>query len=524
MAESVSSEGMNLVDPARFPAKQSRAFLWTCLALLCVNSFCMLYRYGQLPLAPVLGDEVIINDPAVSLSRGLGLRALSFQNSAYGIDKLYAHFPPVYLFLESLAFRGMGVSVYSLRLVTTFNTIVTTAVFLLLLWLLLRRRVIGFRAGILTACILATDASLIGMQRIARMESTLEALALLGLMFVLLAATNAKPEGRRSALLIFAGAMFSGCSVAVHPEAVTAILPAILLILFAVPVTLRSKLLALTVLVATPAAIWLGIYGAHWRQALDQMSSIARYNSDAPGMGGLFKGLMLTTRPSGNTVLHDLLLIACMIALAITVLCVVADFGNARATDDRSSTVYRILRCFAVAALLDLALLQWAIPASAARLQGMLPVFLISFAVALGEARSRWLTVAAVLWISIQAGTLAAYFHAHPQDAAANPPSRFQQAIESVPRSYRIGATADFWLDLQQDNRPFAVFYDGFDGYDSWHARDGNPFAQFDAVLIEGAQCSMGQCVQYLNQGRTRVDFAAGTDHVAVYVRKPSNK
>jgi hypothetical protein len=76
----------------------------------------MLYRYGELPSAPVIGDEVTINDPAIALSRGQGLRAPSFGGSAFGFDLLYAHFPPVYIWTESLVFRGFGVSVFLLRL------------------------------------------------------------------------------------------------------------------------------------------------------------------------------------------------------------------------------------------------------------------------------------------------------------------------------------------------------------------------------------------------------------------------
>ena len=43
--------------------RTSRNVLYLCLVLLLLHSTCMLYRYGNLPSAPVIGDEVTINDP-----------------------------------------------------------------------------------------------------------------------------------------------------------------------------------------------------------------------------------------------------------------------------------------------------------------------------------------------------------------------------------------------------------------------------------------------------------------------------
>src|SRR5215472_16643558 len=49
-----------------------RNFLYFCSLLLLLHSASMLYRYGELPSAPVIGDEITINDPAIALSRGQG--------------------------------------------------------------------------------------------------------------------------------------------------------------------------------------------------------------------------------------------------------------------------------------------------------------------------------------------------------------------------------------------------------------------------------------------------------------------
>src|SRR5580765_1851986 len=91
--------------------RRLRGILWLGISLFLLHAFFMLYRYGSFPVAPVLDDEVITSEPAVALSRGQGLVAPAFRDSSFGLDKLYAHFPPVYIFAESLPFRAFGVSV-----------------------------------------------------------------------------------------------------------------------------------------------------------------------------------------------------------------------------------------------------------------------------------------------------------------------------------------------------------------------------------------------------------------------------
>src|SRR5258708_13881888 len=106
-----------------------RNFLYLSLVLLFLHSACMLYRYGELPSAPVIGDEITINDPAIALSRGQGLSAPSFVGSAFGLDHLSAHFPPLYSWTESLVLRALGVSVYYLRITTIDMGILAFACF-----------------------------------------------------------------------------------------------------------------------------------------------------------------------------------------------------------------------------------------------------------------------------------------------------------------------------------------------------------------------------------------------------------
>jgi 4-amino-4-deoxy-L-arabinose transferase-like glycosyltransferase len=156
----------------------------------------MVYRYGQIPIAPVIGDEVIINEPAVALSRGQGLISPGFRDSAFGLDKLYAHFPPVYIFAEALAFRAFGVSVYSLRLVTTVMGVASAGLFLLLLWCICRWNLADWGTASVAACLYTLTATMLVLHRLARMESMVEYLTL-GSLLCVLTGIYSKPETPR---------------------------------------------------------------------------------------------------------------------------------------------------------------------------------------------------------------------------------------------------------------------------------------------------------------------------------------
>jgi hypothetical protein len=180
--------GVDKVKPReRRWVETPRNFLYLCLVLLFLHSMCMLYCYGELPSAPVIGDEVTINDPALALSQGQGLRAPSFGGSAFGLDRLFAHFPPVYIWTESLVFRAQGVSVYSLRLTTTVMGILACATFLSIAWCLCRWKLADPLTASFAACLYTLNASVIALHRIARMDTMVEFFALASLFFVLAA-------------------------------------------------------------------------------------------------------------------------------------------------------------------------------------------------------------------------------------------------------------------------------------------------------------------------------------------------
>ena len=289
----------------------------------------MLYRYGQLPVAPVIGDAVIINEPAVALSRGQGLIAPGFRDSAFGLDQLYAHFPPVYIFAESLAFRAFGVSVYSLRLVTTVMGIASAGFFLLLMWCLCQWGLADWGTSSIAACLYTLNATMLVLHRLARMESTVECLALSSLLCVLTGIFSGtgdpssgaksqpwmKRDERRRLIFMLAGAVLAGVSIVTHPEALTALLPTMLLILLAAPVSWRNRAFLLATLGFTPVAIWLGTYGARWKQAIAEMNAIHRYTAPPAGILSFARDFSLETHRNISQGMRATLFVLCLLVL-----------------------------------------------------------------------------------------------------------------------------------------------------------------------------------------------------------------
>ena len=72
--------------------------------------------------------------------------------------------------------------------------------------------------------------------------------------------------------------------MATHPEGLTAILPVLLLFLFAAPVRRRWKAMLLALVAIIPGLVWMIAYGSRWMEAILQMRSILTNITPKPGI------------------------------------------------------------------------------------------------------------------------------------------------------------------------------------------------------------------------------------------------
>jgi hypothetical protein len=510
-----------------------RNFLYLCVVLLLLHTACMLYRYGELPSAPVIGDEVTINDPAIALSRGQGLRAPSFGGSPFGMDRFYAHFPPLYIWTESLVFRAFGVSVYSLRLTTTVMGILACATFLFIAWCLCRWKLADPVTMSFAACLYTLNASVIALHRIARMDTMVEFFALASLLFVLasifarfdsetLNSGDRHNATRKRGFLLFAGAISAGLCIVTHPEGLTAILPVLLLILFAAPVRMGWKAALFAIVALIPVTIWRFTYGSRWEQAIGQMRAILRDITPLPGIVRYAHDFFRKSQPYIGQGMRAALFLLCLLVLGLIlerwVLLWRSERGKPRLNEaDRDR--FLLTSAFALAALLSLILLIWFIGASITRYEVMYPVYLLGLVMALrgvslnktGRRVSAGLLTALVV---AQLGAIAVYF-----GEEGEPPARFDSIVAMIPSNSRIAVTPKMWLAFVQSGRPVTLLYLGYDGRKQWSMESSNPLEKFDVIVIDDSFIDERREYSPLARvGRIERDFRVGSNVVHVYV------
>lgn len=479
----------------------------------------MLVRYGQLPVAPMLGDEIIVNDAAISLGTGHGYAATSFAGSAYGIDKLFAHFPPLYPLTESLAIRFFGVSVYSLRLTTTLMSIAACAVFLYVLMRLCRANLLSWSVACLAGAIYCTFTPLIVLERMARMESMIEFLALLSFTAVL-NAIETEGSGRRYWLV--AAGLLAGLCAAVHPEAVTVMLLLGLLTLVIVPGERSAKVVSVLAAMATPVAVWLLTFGTQSGVAWRQFREILHRQTPVdPGIAAWATSIFASR--DFSTLNQNLSLLA-IVLLVLSV--PIAYFFGARKLP-ASNLGRRISRCYVIVALVELAILQWGLHADFRRYMFLFGLLLIGFCLAALGNRPlrRWQLVVGSLLVAVQLGAAAAYLYPYTNRGDQMNSERFMPIVDDVPKGASILTSMSIWLDFRARGTPITLLYYGFDGEQKWRSESAYPFERFDVIILNDGDDPRAMVpAEEAARNRVKRVYRIGGETIDVYQRDPEQK
>jgi hypothetical protein len=209
--------------------------------------------------------------------------------------------------------------------------------------------------------------------------------------------------------------VLAGVSLVTHPEALIAVLPIVLLILLAAPVSLRNRVFLLMALGLTPIAIWLGTYGARWNQALIEMASIHRDTAPPAGIIVNFAhDFALESHRNINQAMRAALFLLCLLILAsILVRWVMLKRTEKMRSQDVGEVASRQLLLtgiFASSAILSLIPLTWFMAASVARYEAMFPTYLASLVISLHGISTKKL---AVRWIGAMSEFLSDSLRCH---------------------------------------------------------------------------------------------------------------
>jgi 4-amino-4-deoxy-L-arabinose transferase-like glycosyltransferase len=510
----IGSDGQ--IQTAQAVASAARRFVGLSLALVVLHVFFMLFHYGQLPIVPVVGDEIIINDASVSLARGQGYAARSFADSKYGLDRVFGHFPPLYPYTEALAFKLFGVSVYSLRLTTTLVSIGSTLVLLLILLRLCRAQLLDWNVALLIEALYCTNASLISLERVARMESMIGLLTLLSLAAVLYMASQ--PVGVRTWPPVLAAGLFGALCLAVHPEALTALLLLGALILFLGQATLLQRLVSIGLFGLVPVTVGLAVFGRKLPVVVEQFLKIAH---DASSVEPTSRQHLYEAFHNGSLsiVNRNLFLLLILVLMALAPLAYLTATRKLPHKDLR----YKLGECLAVIGVVELVLMFTFFRLDDRRCQFLFGPLLLCLAVCLLGAAPlrRWQTRLGWVVVLLQCAVVCFYLSSRNDRAADMDPDRYMSLVHRLPTGVSIASTPGLWLDFQEAGHPFTLIFYGLDGENVWnHGVMSNPLDRFDIVILENYYTQdKPWWAQEAAPGRTKYTYTIGRDVVDVYVR-----
>lgn len=459
------------------------SLVWTWAILLVVRAAALFVGLDRLPLVPAAPPEVMINDPAVALSRGYGLAAFSFEHSLNRLNILYANFPPVYIALQSLVFRVLGVSAMTLRVPGVLADLGACVFFLLVLREFYARKIVDRPGVTIAGILLLLEPITLIHDRSGRMESLCVLFGSLSLYLCV----RADRDGRWQVPLLCASAVAAGLALATHFES---------LVICAVPALwtvarirrLRYGWIALNALpLIVLLAVWALTYGAKSMEAFHQLRQLAVYAPKSSlDVGGVVAGVASGNRraalqsggPAIIVILAALGLGACRILVA----------SLQRKREEIPAEWHSALLRFTAIVLVQCALIQFIVPGpGATRINVMVPFAVLCLGVALswlGNWTRKLATAAAGLMILLQLAVTIAYLGELRNSWQTRSAQRFDALVSAIPADARVVAVPEFWFAFQSHHRRLALIYHADNEYKYWSDQPG-AFDPYDVVILD---------------------------------------
>jgi hypothetical protein len=469
--------------------------LWGVLLVL--RAIAAFAGVTYLPLTPSVPAEVLMNDPALALSRGLGLVAPSFAHSINGFDRMYAHFPPVFLFLQSLVYRTFGFSASSVRLLGGCAEVASLAVFALAFREFFRRGFID-RLGLVAGSVLILlEPTTLIQARQGRMESTN---ILFGSIAFLLTLLADRLIGWEMPLWI-ASSVFCGLSLSTHPSA---ILFVPVLGLWSLMRVRRFGWVRWLGVNALPLVVFGGIwgltYGANSIAALRQMQRLSGYTP--PSLGLAMLAGAVRDRAAGQLQQSgSLALILIVVAPVLACLRLFLAKGSGAAP----AVWKKLLAGAAVALFLQCAVIAWYLPWSGPnRIVMATPFgfFCLALAISWLPGRAERPAIAlAVAFLLAEIAVTGGYFHQLHRTPECGP-DRLDAVVDSIPPQSRVAAVPEFWYAFQHKGRAFSFIYHAADEDRYWNQAPG-AFDEYDTVILDPVTPDYRNLLGRARMGRT---------------------
>jgi len=468
------------IDAIQHSGASHRRFPLTaaCVFLLLLRAAALTFGLDRLPMIPTVNPEVVINDPAVALSQGRGLVAFSFEHSVNGLDRVYGHFPPLFIAIQAAVFHLFGFSGLTLRASSIVFDLAACCVFLAILGELHRQNIID-RLGLIAASgLILLEPTALVHAREARMESLNTLLGGIAFYFCV----RATRDTARHLVLWISAAIAIGLALAAHPAAILMWVP---FALWSISWFRRLGLWRWLAIEAVPPGVmviaWLLAWGRHTVEALNQMRHLAAFAGVATlrvddFIQSLSHGAIRAAQNAGG-----LGLVYAFAALFLALARLLQKPGT-------PNPAWRItLGLLTATLLIQFTLLQFVVPTSGMnRVVMILPFALVCAGIALSylPVSARRLTVfavaaAAALQLLVTVAFLSELRHGWKDRS----PARFDSLVAALPPETRVAGPPELWFAFRSHNRQFAVIYRAMGEETYWerpHSFDG-----YDAVILD---------------------------------------
>lgn len=483
--------------------------------------YCLLLwaGYARLPMVPIVADGPILQDPPLSMARGQGMVAPSLAGTI-GLERLWAHYPPVYFWLQALVYSILGLSPLALRLVSLLAAMGAAALALGCFREMRRLELVETRTQWLMGLLVLTEPLSWTTGRWERMESLLTMLGLAAI-WILLRGVPAESRPPRARLATGAGAaLMMGLCLSTHWAAVLAYL-FYLLILFGQRTRLGFQPAACMLFALAPPALLVILWVvAHQDQSLAayQQLRLLLSNRETSWVTLFARVQWANLTPKQLLQWGPFALGECFLAWGVGL----AALGRwrqagAEGAHDRRAwllplwvgltlALFQIL-CLGgynprrLALLLPFALLVWGLglrylsPRAARNLRGIAYGFAACGALAIGlhlaQAVRQW---------------------------DQRSPNRLAPLLASLPPQARLAAASEFWYPCQRQDRPMRLIATGFqEDRKFWFDRP-DAFRAYDVVIVEPNDEAVPLIAPRFPY---RCEVTVGTQQYSVFTRAP---
>jgi hypothetical protein len=98
--------------------------------------------------------------------------------------------------------------------------------------------------------------------------------------------------------------------------------------------------------------------------------------------------------------------------------------------------------------------------------------------------------------------------------------SRYDAVLNCIPAGPHVAASPQLWLAFEIKDRPFALLYPGFDGFDKWKDEFAEPLQSFDLILLSDyVKDDLDFYAPLSKLGRVEQDVRIGSRLLRVYSR-----